>query len=42
MIQGKIEDNVRKGFFEHEEYLAVRDVIQEHLKDIVTFGYKTG
>jgi integrase len=36
------EDNVRKGFFEHEEYLAVREVIQEHLKDIVTFGYKTG
>jgi integrase len=36
------EDNVRKGFFEHEEYLAVREVIQEHLKDIVEIGYKTG
>jgi integrase len=36
------EDNVRKGFFEHEEYLAVRDVIQENLKDIIEFGYKTG
>jgi integrase len=36
------EDNVRKGFFEHEEYLAVRETISEHLKDVVTFGYNTG
>jgi hypothetical protein len=36
------EDNVRKGFFEHEEYLTVRDALPEHLKHVVTFGYKTG
>ena len=36
------EDNVRKGFFEHGEYLAVRDAISEHLRDLVMFGYKTG
>lgn len=36
------EDNVRKGFFEHAEYLAVRDAISAHLGDLVTFGYKTG
>lgn len=36
------EDNVRKGFFEHEEYLVVREAISEHLKDLVMFGYKTG
>jgi integrase len=36
------EDNVRKGFFEHEEYLAVREALPEYLKDVVTFGYKTG
>lgn len=36
------EDNVRKGFFEHGEYLAVREAILEHLKDLVAFGYKTG
>jgi integrase len=36
------EDNVRKGFFEHGDYLAVRDAISEHLRDVVTFGYKTG
>jgi integrase len=36
------EDNVRKGFFEHEEYLAVREAISEHLRDVVTFGYNTG
>ena len=36
------EDNVRKGFFEHEDYLAVRDSISEHLKDLMMFGYKTG
>jgi integrase len=36
------EDNTRKGFFEHGEYLAVRNALPEHLKPIVTFGYKTG
>ena len=36
------EDNVRKGFFEHAEFLALRDALPDHLKGFVTFGYKTG
>ena len=35
------EDNVRKGFFEQDEYIAVREASPEHLKDLVMFGYKT-
>ena len=36
------ESNVRKVFFEHAEFLAVRDCFPDHLKGFVTFGYKTG
>jgi integrase len=36
------ESNVRKGFFEHAEYLAVRRELPEHLKPVLTFGYYTG
>lgn len=36
------ESNVRKGFFEHVEYLAVKDVLPDYLKSIVTFGYFSG
>lgn len=36
------ENNVRKGFFEHGEFLALRDTLPEYLKGFVTFGYKTG
>jgi integrase len=36
------ENNVRKGFFEHGEFLALRDASQEHLKGFITFGYKVG
>jgi integrase len=36
------ENNVRKGFFEHDEFLAVRTQLPEHLQGIATFGYKTG
>ncbi len=36
------EDNVRKGFFEHHEFEALRKVLPEHLKGFLTFGYKTG
>jgi integrase len=34
--------NTRKGFFEHDEYLALRDALPSHLKSIVTFAYHTG
>jgi len=36
------ENNVRKGFFEHDEFLALRDALPEYLKGFVTFGYKSG
>jgi len=36
------ENNARKGFFEHGEYLALKDALPEYLKDFVTFAYKTG
>jgi len=36
------ENNVRKGFFEHGEFLALRDAMPEHLKGFITFGYKVG
>ena len=36
------ETNARKGFFEHEEYLTLRDALPFHLKPVVTFAYHTG
>jgi len=36
------ENNIRKGFFEHGEFVALRDAIPEYLKGFVTFAYKTG
>jgi integrase len=36
------EDNVRKGFFEHGEFLALRNALPSYLKGFVTFAYKTG
>ncbi len=36
------ESNVRKGFFDHEEYLALRRELPNHVKPILTFGYFTG
>jgi integrase len=36
------ESNTRKGFFEHEEYLALRDALPSHLRSVVTFAYHTG
>jgi integrase len=36
------ENNVRKGFFEHDQFLALRDHLPEYLKGFVTFAYKTG
>jgi integrase len=36
------ENNVRKGFFEHAEFVALRDALPSYLKGFVTFGYKTG
>jgi integrase len=36
------ENNVREGFFEHNEFLAVRTHLPNHLKPVATFGYKSG
>jgi integrase len=36
------ENNTRKGFFEHEEFLALRDALPDYLKGFVTFAYKSG
>jgi len=36
------ENNVRQGFFEHGEFIALRDALPDYLKGFVTFGYKTG
>ena len=36
------ENNVRKGFFEHDEFVALRDNLPNYLKGFVTFAYKVG
>jgi len=36
------ENNVRKGFFEHGDFLALREALPDYLKGFVTFAYKTG
>ena len=32
----------RKGFFEHEEFIALRSELPEPLKSLITFAYNTG
>ena len=36
------ENNVRKGFFEHEQFIALRNELPDYLKPYATFGYKIG
>jgi len=36
------ENNTRKGFFEHKDFLAFRDALPDYMKAVVTFGYKVG
>jgi integrase len=36
------ENNVRKGYFEHGQFLALRDALPYYLKGFVTFAYKIG
>lgn len=36
------ENNIRKGFFEHEPYLKIRAELPEEFRPVLTFGYYTG
>jgi integrase len=36
------ESNVRKGFFEHEEYKSLKEVLPEELRPLITFAYHSG
>jgi integrase len=36
------ENNTRKGFFEHGEFIAIRNSLPDYLKGFVTFAYKVG
>lgn len=36
------EDNVRTGFFEHGEFMAIRGAVPEYFRGVVTFAYYTG
>ncbi|MDY6839576.1 MAG: site-specific integrase [Thermodesulfobacteriota bacterium] len=36
------ENNVRKGFFEHGDFVALRKALPSYLRGFVTFAYKTG
>ncbi len=36
------ESNVRKGFFEHGDFNALRSALPSYLKGFATFAYKTG
>lgn len=35
-------NNTRKGFFEHGDFIALRNALPEYLKCFVTFAYKSG
>jgi hypothetical protein len=36
------EQNVRKGFFEHDEFVALRAALPVEVRPVATFGYFTG
>jgi integrase len=36
------ENNVRKGFFEHQDYLTLLEALPAHLRPVVIFAYHTG
>jgi integrase len=36
------ENNVRKGYFEHGQFLALKDSLPDYMRGFVTFAYKIG
>lgn len=36
------ENNVRTGYFEHNEYLKIKDALPDYLRPVFTTGYYTG
>ena len=36
------EDNVREGFFQHDEFLTLRAIVPLHIKVAMTIAYYTG
>ena len=36
------ENNARKGFFQHEDFLRLRDALPSYMQPFVTFAYKSG
>jgi integrase len=35
------ENNIRKGFFDHVDFIKLREVLPEYLRGFITFGYRT-